>query len=92
MTNKTIRRDWLKRQIAAGRMEIRCRGVYTDDYSFDAAVNFQRNDGWAVADIANFNDEDFRYSTGYCFLDETTGIYHWGMLCNHYYELRLKAA
>ena len=45
---ETIRRDWLKRQVAAGRVEAKCEMHLTDDYLYDAASNFGKTD-WMQA-------------------------------------------
>lgn len=50
MSGKTIRRDWLKRQIEAGKMEVRCNYSFTDDYAFDDATGFGKTD-WMPARI-----------------------------------------
>jgi hypothetical protein len=34
---QTIRRDWLHKQIDAGKMEVKCNYHFTDDYAFDNA-------------------------------------------------------
>ena len=44
MTTKTIRRDWLKRQIELGRIEAKCNYHLTDDYAYDNATGFGRTD------------------------------------------------
>lgn len=46
----TVNRGWLKRRILEGSVEAKCDGVYTDDYAFDAATDFQRT-GWLRARI-----------------------------------------
>ncbi|HHT9137752.1 MAG TPA: hypothetical protein ACFYEK_10995, partial [Candidatus Wunengus sp. YC60] len=84
---KTIRRDWIKRQIAKGNMEIRCKMVLTDDYAYDNDSNFQKSE-WKLAKIEDFNESDFTYSTGHASQAEDNLI-NWTMLCNHYYQLRL---
>jgi len=84
---KTIRRDWLKKQIHVGNIEIRCNGIYTDDYAFDASVDYQRSD-WHKADLSHFNDQSFRYQSGGCWQTED-GLIHWNLCANHYYECRL---
>ena len=45
---ETVRRDWLKKQVAAGRIEAKCDYHYTDDYLYDAASNFGKTD-WMQA-------------------------------------------
>ncbi len=84
---KTIRRDWLKRQIVAGKIEIKCTGIYTDDYYGDNANRFQKTD-WELADIKNFQDHDFTFSSGYAYQEED-GTIHWTMLANHFYICRV---
>lgn len=41
---KMVNRGWLKRQIAAGKIEARCNFSYTDDYAWDNATNFGRTE------------------------------------------------
>lgn len=48
---KTIRRDWIKKQIALGNIEAKCDYIYTDDYAFDNAYGFQKTD-WMIARLA----------------------------------------
>ena len=48
---KTIKRNWLKKQIAIGNCEAKCNGRYTDDYQFDNAENFGKTD-WLPARIS----------------------------------------
>ena len=57
MAYQTVNRGWLKRQIEAGKMEIKCRYEYTDDYAGDAAANFGKTD-WMPARIGStLNDK-----------------------------------
>ena len=46
----TVNRGWLLRRILEGKVIAKCNGVYTDDYAFDAAYNFQKT-GWLPARI-----------------------------------------
>lgn len=46
----TVNRGWLLRRILEGKVIAKCDGVYTDDYAFDAAYNFQKT-GWLPARI-----------------------------------------
>ena len=67
----TVNRGWLKRRILEGKVLAKCNGVYTDDYAFDAAYNFQKT-GWLKAKIEDdysqrraenclyFRHDDFR--------------------------------
>jgi hypothetical protein len=48
---KKPRRDWLMRQVDAGKMEARCDGHYTDDYLYDAATNYGISKSWKPARI-----------------------------------------
>jgi len=41
---KTINRLWLKNQILKGNIEAKCDYHYSDDYAWDAAVNFNKTD------------------------------------------------
>ena len=50
MAHKTIRRDWLKKQIEAGKVEAKCNFHYTDDYAFDNAYGFGKTE-WMPAHI-----------------------------------------
>jgi hypothetical protein len=48
--SNTVNRGWLMRRILEGKVLAKCNGVYTDDYAFDAAYNFQKT-GWLKAKI-----------------------------------------
>lgn len=52
MASKTVRRDWLKRQVEAGNIEAKCNYSLTDDYAFDNATGFGKT-GWIPARIRN---------------------------------------
>lgn len=62
----TVNRGWLKRQVLAGKMEIRCTGRYTDDYAGDAYSNFGRT-SWVPVAIVN--------SDGHYVKDGVYGVY-----------------
>lgn len=49
MTN-TIKRNWLKKQVELGRMEIKCDLHLTDDYRFDVSNKFGQSE-WMPARI-----------------------------------------
>ena len=44
MATQTIRRDVLRRRIQAGKVTAKCAFHYTDDYAYDAAVNFAKGE------------------------------------------------
>ena len=88
---KTVRRDWLKRQIAKGNIEIKCNMILTDDYAYDNASNCQKSD-WKKANIENFSEQDFKYQSGYAYWNEDKTEISWTMLCNHYYTCRIREA
>lgn len=46
----TVNRGWLMRRILEGKVMAKCNGIYTDDYAFDAAYDFQKT-GWLKAKI-----------------------------------------
>jgi hypothetical protein len=48
----TMRRDTLKKMIAAGKLEARCVFSYTDDYAFDNANKFGET-GWLPARMSH---------------------------------------
>jgi hypothetical protein len=84
---KTVRRDWLKKQIEKGNIEIKCDQILTDDYAHDDATNCGKTT-WAKADIKDFSIHDFSYFTGHANWNDD-GTIHWTMLTNHYYTCRL---
>ncbi|MDA3940493.1 MAG: hypothetical protein PF693_14480 [Spirochaetia bacterium] len=88
MTN-TVRRDWIKRQIIKGNIEIRTDMILTDDYAYDNSANCHESKEWNIADIKNFTDHDFKYKSGYAYKNEDGSI-KWTMLANHYYTIRLR--
>ena len=45
---QTVNRGWLKKQIANGKVEAKCRYAMTDDYRFDNANEFGKTD-WMQA-------------------------------------------
>lgn len=77
----TVNRGWLKRRILEGKVMAKCNGVYTDDYAFDAAYDFQKT-SWLKAKIEDdysrrqaddciyFRSDDFR-GYGYAWRDES---------------------
>ena len=87
-SSNTVNRGWLKKQIAAGNVEIKTNYVLTDDYAFDASVNAQAS-GWKKADIVNFSDDDFQYKSGRAYWNEERSEIKWYMLANHSYTCRL---
>lgn len=60
---KTIRRDWLKRQIEKGNIEAKCNHKFTDDYAFDNAYNFGKTD-WMPARIKHPQYETYTNEIG----------------------------
>jgi len=52
MKSKTINRGWLKKQVSLGKIEAKCNYHYTDDYRYDADVNFQKTD-WMPCRMQN---------------------------------------
>ena len=88
-TSRTVRRDWIKRQIIAGNIEIKTDMILTDDYAYDNASNCQKSD-WRTADIKDFNDADFKYGSGRAYWSEDRETISWTMLANHYYTIRVK--
>ena len=47
-----INRGHVKRAMQKGLVEVRCKMHLTDDYAFDAAVNFGKSEQWVRATIA----------------------------------------
>lgn len=54
----TVRRDWIKRQIENGNIEVKCNYILTDDYAWDNAVDFGKT-GWMPARISNPKYEEY---------------------------------
>ena len=68
--SKTVNRGWLKKQIAAGKMLIKCDYKMTDDYAFDAATNFGKT-GWKPARYApNKYSQECKYAEDVIFVDD----------------------
>lgn len=86
--SNTVNRGWLKKQIAAGNIEIKTDMILTDDYAFDAAYENQKS-GWKKADISNYSDDDFTYKSGRAYWNAERTEISWTMLANHYYTCRL---
>lgn len=99
---KTIRRDWLKRQIEKGVVEAKVNYALTDDYAYDNSVNNQRTKVWKPAVVCEhskrtydrpvvyFADFDFKTSTGYAGWEED-GTITFCPLSSEYYTLRIIA-
>jgi len=87
---KTIRRDWLQRQIAKGTVFMRCRYHYTDDYAWDAATNFGKDDEWWKPTEKTFDNWDFRTSTGYCYRNND-GTITFAIHSNLAYDVKIVA-
>ena len=68
-------------------MLIRRDQIFTDDYAYDAAVNFQKSSEYKLANIKNFSEHDFRYQSGGAWWNDD-GTISWVMLANHYYTLK----
>jgi len=100
MASKTVRRDWIKRQIEKGIVEVKCNYKYTDDYAFDAAVKFQKTD-WMPARVdenrrgqengcINFHPEDFRFQSGLAYRQDD-GTIRFVVMAGESYTLRMTA-
>ena len=50
MASNTVNRGWLRKQIEAGNVEVKCNYSMTDDYAWDAASGFGKTD-WMPARI-----------------------------------------
>lgn len=60
---KTVRRDWIKKQIELGNIEAKCDYIYTDDYAYDNAYNFGKTD-WMPARISRPTYKDITLQNG----------------------------
>lgn len=99
----TIRRDVLKRKLARGELEARCRQHLTDDYAFDAADNFGRTDWMPAAysddlniakvinGVLTFSDSEFEGRSGRALKRDDGTVTLW-VHSNLAYELRASAA
>lgn len=67
---KTIRRDWLLRQIEAGKVVGKCDMSLTDDYAWDNASNFGKT-GWMPVRISHPKYEKLTLPNG-CVIDHNT--------------------
>ena len=54
---KRVNRGTLKKAAREGRLMLRCRYHYTDDYAFDAATNFGKMDGFVPAWFGSHADK-----------------------------------
>lgn len=81
-----INRGWLKRRIQEGCVIAKTRYRYTDDYAWDAAVDFQKHNEYTPVLLAvtsnhpqgvmTFQEEDFRGRGGMCWYDNEDGTIH----------------
>ena len=56
MATGSINRLWFKNRLKAGKLLARCRGKYTDDYAWDASVNFGKEEEFTPATTEKFDD------------------------------------
>jgi len=101
-------RGHLKRLIARGLIEARCKYHYTDDYAFDNAANFGKTD-WLPAYLDSAIPEgeqvdgiifrenkrgwnDFKSRSGGLWENKEAGTYTFLIHSNLSYEVRLKEA
>ena len=90
-----IRRDWLRRQVQAGKMEARCDFHFDAHYEQDTAsrvwmpARFSENYGDFVDGVINFKPFDFRTKSG-CAYGEKDGIIHLVVHSNSSFSLRAK--
>jgi hypothetical protein len=52
----TINKTWFKNQLKKGNLLVKCTGKYTDDYAYDNATNFSREELFAKAEANMFSD------------------------------------
>ena len=80
ITNKTVNRGWLMRQVKSGKVEGKVNYHYTDDYAWDAATDFGKTE-WMPAVLKEFGTEhkdnclnlrefDFKCSSGSAYYNE----------------------
>lgn len=100
---KTVRRDWLKKQIMNGKMVGKCDHRYTDDYAMDNANNFGKTDFMPLQIIEDYDDhvaagflflwaDDFVGKPGWASIDEKTGIYSLYVHSNLSFSFKFKEA
>ena len=77
------------RQIDAGKMEIQCCYRMTDDYAFDAAINFGKTENWVDAKDFNLSERDFKTKSG-CAYQSENEIISLIVHSNRAYDLRPK--
>lgn len=64
MEYKAVRRDWLRKQVEAGKIEVKCNFYLTDDYAFDNANKGGTTD-WMPARIKHPKYEKHLNQWGY---------------------------
>lgn len=96
---RTIRRDWLKRQIEQGKALARCKFALSDDYIDDNARNLGRT-GWKPAylkasrddyreGMIGFLPEDFRYRSGRAYQYEDSQDITFVVMTNESFAIRI---
>ena len=95
----TIRRDYIKKQIALGKVEARCNYKLSDDYSFDSAIDYGKTE-WLPVKLSEpknrtysepciyFADYDFKFSTGMAWKNDD-GTITFAPLASECYTLRI---
>lgn len=63
MATNTVKRNWLVKQIEAGKVEAKCTHYLTDDYAFDNANKFGAT-GWMPARISHPTWREVTYPNG----------------------------
>lgn len=60
---KTIKRNWLKKQIELGKVIGKCRYSYTDDYAFDNSNDFGKTE-WGAVRMSYPRFEEITFANG----------------------------
>jgi len=88
-TNGTINRTWFKNQMRKGNLLVKCTGKYSDDYAFDAAYNFMKDDTFEDCKTDYFNDW---YMSRIHIYGNKAGIINVSFASCQYYEFKVKQA
>jgi hypothetical protein len=84
---KKVNRKWFKNRLKAGLLEVKCTGIYSDDYAYDNEVNFHRQDRFEKAPADLF--QDWVLNAIHIYESTEAGIINVSFASCEYYEFRL---
>ena len=84
---KKVNRKWFKNRLKGGLLEVKCTGIYTDDYYYDAQNNYSKQDRFEKAPVDLF--PDWVLDSIRIWESSEQGIINVSFASSEYYEFRL---